>query len=46
MIAEGGALRDAADELRQVAQGMEASAEEARVAQAALNRLLSLVREV
>ncbi|KUJ77885.1 hypothetical protein AVO45_07875 [Ruegeria marisrubri] len=45
LIAAGGALRTAAEELRAEAQGSEVSAEDRRVAQAALNRLWSLVRE-
>lgn len=45
LIAAGGALRTAAEELRAEAQGPEVSAEERRVAQAALNRLWTLVRE-
>jgi hypothetical protein len=45
MIAAGGALRAAAEELHQETLGEESSSEEMRVAQAALNRLWSLVRE-
>lgn len=45
LIATGGALRAAAEELRAEAERDEGSAEVRRVAQAALNRLWSLVRE-
>lgn len=45
LIAAGGALRTAAEALRAQAQDTELSAEDRRVAQAALNRLWSLVRE-
>ncbi len=45
LIAAGGALRAAAEELHHEALGEETSSNEMRVAQAALNRLWSLVRE-
>ncbi|UWQ89798.1 DNA repair exonuclease [Rhodobacteraceae bacterium M382] len=45
LIATGGALRAAAEELHLEAQGQGGSSDDMRVAQAALNRLWSLVRE-
>ncbi len=45
LIASGGALRTAAEDLWQEASGTDASAEEMRVAQAALNRLWSMMKE-
>ena len=45
LIATGGALRSAAEELHAQARGVAGSAEDKRIAQAALNRLWSLVRE-